>query len=92
MHRERESDRVRAAVAGFDPAMAGKRAECDGGWLVPGARTPTREEFAGILTGDYVDHGNPPWRWYLLGNLDRKPEGYPWDCVWCESGSLYVVK
>lgn len=77
--------------AGFDPAMAGKRAECDGGSAVPGTHFAGRQEFAGILTGEYVDHGTPPWRWYLLVDLTRKPEGYAADAVWCESGSLFVV-
>ena len=77
-------------IAGFDAARAGKRAECDGGASLPGTRYATREEFAGTLTGEYVDHGDPPWRWYLLADLVRRPEGYPGDAVWCESGSLFV--
>ena len=75
--------------AGFDPAMAGRRAECDGGSAVPGTRYAGREEFSGVLTGRYVDHGDPPWRWYLMVDLDRKPEGYRSEAVWCESGSLF---
>ncbi|MFQ5667754.1 MAG: hypothetical protein ACE5I7_15180 [Candidatus Binatia bacterium] len=75
---------------GFDPKMAGRRAECDGGGLImAGVRSATRQEFAGKLTGDYVDHGDPPWRWYLMVDLYRKPHGYAWDRVWCESGSLF---
>jgi hypothetical protein len=77
------------AKPGFDPALAGRRAECDGGGLVGGR--PARQEFAGTLTGEYVDHGDPPWRWYLLVNLAQKPEGYPADAVWCESGSLFLL-
>lgn len=76
---------------GFDEAMAGKRAECDGGAPVAGTRFAGRQEFTGTLTGEFVDHGEPPWRWYLMGELTNKPEGYGWDTVWCESGSLYVV-
>jgi len=83
------SERITAAHAGFDPRMAGRRAECDGGRAIPGTRYAGREEFAGVLTGDYVDHGDPPWRWYLLAELTRKPEGHP-DAVWCESGSLFL--
>jgi hypothetical protein len=75
---------------GFDPTLAGKRAECDGGAPVDGGRTASREEFTGVLTGEYVDHGDPPWRWYLLTQLSRKPDGYPWDAVWCESDSIFV--
>lgn len=75
---------------GFDPALAGKRAECDGGGLVA-AGHPAPQEFAGTLTGEYVDHGAPPWRWYLLVDLLRKPEAYPSDAVWCESASVFLL-
>lgn len=81
-----------ALRAGFDAALAGKRAECDGGAAIPGTHFAGREEFSGILTGEYVDHGDPPWRWYELARLDRKPPGYPSDTVWCESGSLFVIE
>jgi len=77
--------------AGFDPEKAGKRAECDGGGPAVTAKYATREDFAGTLTGEYVDHGNPPWRWYLMVDLTRKPEGYAWDSVWCESESIYLI-
>ena len=70
--------------------MAGRRAECDGGALISGTRYATREEFAGTLTGDYVDHGDPPSRWYLMTPLVRRPEGYVGDAVWCESGNLFL--
>jgi hypothetical protein len=76
---------------GFDQALAGKRAECDGGGLTAGTRVPGREEFTGVLTGEYVDHGDPPWRWYRMTNLSRKPESYAWDEVWCESGNLFLA-
>lgn len=88
---EAVSDDLLPAARGFDAAMAGKRAECDGGGPV-GLRYASREEFAGILSGEYVDHGDPPWRWYLLKDLYRKPEHYPWDSVWCEQGNLFVVE
>jgi len=83
--------RASAARPGFDAAVAGKRAECDGGHSIAGTHFAGREEFAGTLTGEYVDHGDPPWRWYLLGSLTRKPEGYPDDTVWCESGNLFIL-
>ena len=38
---------------GFDPTLVGKRAECDGGGMVPGGRYATRQEFTGSLTGEY---------------------------------------
>lgn len=74
---------------GFDPELAGKKAECDGGGPVDGTNLASRQDFVGILSGEYVDHGDPPWRWYLMKDLIRKPSGYAWDTVWCESGSLY---
>lgn len=78
-------------VHGFDPAVAGKRAECDGGGLIAGTRFAGRQEFSGTLTGEYIDHGDPPWRWYLMVDLMLRPDGYPDDAVWCESGSVFVV-
>ncbi len=75
---------------GFDPEMAGKRAECDGGGHF-GEKYIRREEFAGTLSGEYVDHGDPPWRWYLLKDLYQKPDHYAFDSVWCEKGNIYLV-
>jgi hypothetical protein len=83
------SDTV-AARKGFDREMAGKRAECDGGGQIAGTRFAGRQEFTGTLTGEFVDHGEPPWRWYLMVALTKKPEGYPADAVWCESQSVFV--
>ena len=77
--------------SGFDPDMAGKRAECDGGGPVPGTHFVARQEFRGVLTGEYVDHGDPPWRWYLLSDLTEKPDGFPAESVWCESGNLFLI-
>jgi hypothetical protein len=83
---------MRPLVRGFDPAMAGKRAECDGGGLIQGTRFAARQEVAGTLTGDYIDHGDPPWRWYLMKSLTLKPQGYLPDEVWCESGMVFLVE
>jgi len=77
---------------GFDPAMAKKRAECDGGGPIEGTQFAGRQEFTGTLTGEYVDHGDPPWRWYLMVDLTRKPDGYGWDAVWCESGNIFLIE
>jgi hypothetical protein len=76
---------------GFDPAMARKRAECDGGGPIEGTQFAARQEFTGTLTGEYVDHGDPPWRWYLMVDLTRKPDGYGWDAVWCEAGNIFLI-
>ena len=83
---------TRPLARGLDPAIAGKRAECDGGGLVAGGRYAARQEFAGTLTGEYMDHGDPAWRWYLMTDLTRKPEGYVYDSVWCESGMVFLVE
>jgi hypothetical protein len=76
---------------GFDPDMAGKRAECDGGGPIQGTQLAGRQEFAGTLTGEYIDHGDPPWRWFLMVNLTKKPQNYAWDAVWCESGFVFLI-
>ncbi|MFP6639243.1 MAG: hypothetical protein VCC04_03285 [Myxococcota bacterium] len=76
---------------GFDPTLTGKRAECDGGGPVPGGHFAARQEFTGTLTGEYRDHGDPPWRWYLMNELSHKPDNYPHDTVWCESESLFLL-
>lgn len=75
---------------GFDEQMAGKRAECDGGSAVEGRMYVGRQYFTGRLTGEYFDHGDPPWRWYLMVDLEEKPANYQWDSVWCESGNIYL--
>ena len=84
-------DESSAVRPGFDRSMAGKQAECEGGGAVAGTKFAGRQEFSGSLTGEYVDHGDPPWRWYLMRNLSRVPEGYTEDTVWCESGSLFLA-
>lgn len=78
-------------VKGFNPEMAGKRAECDGGFQLPGVNFGARQEFAGVLTGDYIDHGDPPWRWYLMRELYEKPEAWPGDEVWCEEQMVWLI-
>ena len=74
---------------GFDEAKAGKVAECDGGGHIPGTHYAGRQEFTGTLTGDYYDHGDPPWRWYLMVDLVVKPAEFDGDAVWCLQGNLY---
>jgi hypothetical protein len=85
-----ESDNRLPAKKGFDTELAGRRAECDGGGPV-GERYASREEFAGVLSGEYMDHGNPPSRWYLMKDLSRKPERYAFDTVWCEQGNIFLM-
>ena len=76
---------------GFDSGKAGRRAECDGGGLVMGSRYAAHQEFTGTLTGDYYDQGSPPWRWYRMESLTRKPADFPFEAVWCESESLFLI-
>ena len=86
------ADRRHPIQRGFDPKVAGKRAECDGGGPVPGTHFVGRQEFPGMLTGEYIDHGDPPWRWYLMTDLSVKPDGYADEGVWCESESVFLVE
>ena len=73
---------------GFDAAMQGRRAECDGGKAIEGTHFAGRQQFAGTLTGQYRAFGDYPWRWYLMTDLTHKPEGYAHEAVWCDAGSL----
>ncbi len=75
---------------GFDESKAGKVAECDGGAHIPGTYYAGRQDFRGTLTGEFIDHGDPPWRWYLMVSLILKPENYEHDAVWCESENLFL--
>ena len=77
-------------TSGFNEAYKDKFAECDGGMHVSG-NLSGRQDFAGKLTGDYRDYGDFPWRWYLLTDLARKPEGYGHMSVWCDEGSLIFI-
>ncbi len=76
---------------GFDEELAGRYAECDGGGPIEGTRYSGRQDFAGTLTGEYVDVGDPAMRWYLMVDLQVKPEGFVGD-VWCLSGNLFLVE
>lgn len=78
-------------VSGHTPELKGQRAECDGGRPVAGTKYAGRQEFTGTLTGDYRDFGPYPWRWYLLGELTRKPPGFAYDSVWCDADSLTLI-
>ncbi|MGD9598367.1 MAG: hypothetical protein AB7G76_12355 [Steroidobacteraceae bacterium] len=89
-HRPDDAVRAIADRAGFDPAMRGRRAECDGGKAIEGTHFAGRQEFAGTLTGHFRDFGDIPWRWYLMAELTRKPEGYAQEAVWCDAGSLVL--
>ncbi|MAG34106.1 MAG: hypothetical protein CL908_24770 [Deltaproteobacteria bacterium] len=81
---------VTAEKRGFDSACAGKRAECDGGGPIPGTRMAGRQDFAGTLTGEYREMGDPPWRWYRMVDLVEKPAEFDAEAVWCLQGNLYV--
>lgn len=79
-------------IRGFNPEFAGRRAECDGGGPVPGTQLASRMDFAGTLSGDYVDMGKPGrcWRWYLMTDLTKKPQGWAGDALWCLDGNLFL--
>ena len=75
----------------FDASLAGRRATCEGGAQVaPGAKVGGRETFKGTLTGDVMEQGDPPWRWFKMGDLTVKPETVGTeDHVWCEESFVW---
>jgi hypothetical protein len=75
--------------SGFEPTLRDLEAECDGGRPLEGTHFAGRQCFTGRLTGHYRDYGPYPWRWFLLGSLTRKPDGFTRDAVWCDAESLY---
>ena len=77
--------------SGFEPRLRGARAECDGGAPVAGTHLAGRQDFAGRLTGNYRDFGPYPWRWFLMTDLVRRPQGYAHEAVWCDAGALTLV-
>ena len=77
--------------AGYEPGVRNLEAECDGGRPIEGTHFAGRQSFTGRMTGHYRDYGPYPWRWYLLGSLTRKPDGFVHDAVWCDAESLYPV-
>lgn len=85
------TDQSSLEIKGFNPDYAGKYAECDGGGPIEGTHMSGRQDFAGTLTGDYIDHGDPPWRWYLMKDLVLKPQTWEDDAVWCLEGNLFPV-
>lgn len=74
---------------GFDEELAGRYAECDGGFMDAEGNTG-RDDFAGTLTGVYMEEGDPPTRWYLLGSLTKMPPNYMEQAVWCERNFLFI--
>lgn len=78
--------------AGFDENLAGRLAECDGGGPIEGTRYAGRQDFRGRLTGEYVEEGDPPSRWYLMTDLTLKPPQFPSDAVWCEAGNIFLIR
>ena len=75
---------------GFEAEYADQIAECDGGGPIHGTRYAGRQDFQGRLTGDCVDVGDPPSRWYLMVDLTVKPDGFVGDAVWCLAGNTFL--
>ena len=88
---EQLSESKSAPRYGVEASVAGKVAECDGGSMM-GPRLASRQDFRGTLTGEFVEDGNPPWRWYLMRELTLKPESYVHETVWCEVSSIFMAK
>lgn len=78
--------------AGFDENLAGRLAECDGGGPIEGTRYAGRQDFRGRLTGEYIEEGDPPSRWYLMTDLSLKPPQFPSEAVWCEAGNIFLIR
>lgn len=89
-HQPDDAAQAIACRDGYDAAMHGRRAECDGGKGIEGTHFAGRQEFAGTLTGHFRDFGDYPWRWYLMADLTRKPAGFAHEAVWCDAGSLLI--
>lgn len=77
---------------GFNERYANRLAECDGGGPIEGTRYAGRQEFSGRLTGEYVDVGDPPSRWFRMVELTRKPESFAEVSVWCLAGNTFLVE
>lgn len=77
---------------GFHERYANRLAECDGGGPIEGTRYAGRQEFSGRLTGEYVDVGDPPSRWYRMVDLTRKPDNFVETAVWCLAGNTFLVE
>ena len=75
----------------FDPSIAGKRVQADGGNAAVGSRLASRESFEGTLTGRRMDEGDPPWRWFEIGMLVEKPDDFREESVWCEESYIYPL-
>ncbi len=76
---------------GFEAEYVDQIAECDGGGPIHGTRYAGRQDFQGRLTGDCVDVGDPPSRWYLMVDLTVKPNGFAGDAVWCLAGNTFLA-
>ncbi len=80
----------------FDPQLAGKTAECDGGRQIVGGPDhgppAVRESYRGKLTGLYWEEGDPIWRWYELLIDKTSPDGDPGQAMWCEEGFLFIME
>ncbi len=73
-----------------DDALAGRRAQADGGGPIEGGKAGSRETFEGILTGRRLEQGDPPWRWLELGDLTEKPEDFGAEFVWVDEEYVYL--
>jgi hypothetical protein len=87
---ERNSQAMLEGTKGFEAEYADRIAECDGGGPIDGTRYAGRQEFRGRLTGECVDVGDPPRRWYLMVDLIVKPDGFEAEAVWCLAGNTFL--
>ena len=76
----------------FDPLVAGRQVQADGGNAEIGSRLGSREMFEGTLSGRRMDQGDPPWRWLEIGDLTVKPAEFTGGSVWCEESYVYFIE
>ena len=73
----------------FDPSLAGRPVEADGGSEAAGQKHAGREEYEGTLTGRRLSQGDPPWVFLEVGDLTQKPPEMDQDTVWCDAEYIY---
>jgi len=77
----------------FDPVLQGLRATCEGGEPASGvSKLAGRETYIGLLTGRWLEEGDPPWRWLELRVDQRTPDSNVelGTMVWCEESFVFL--
>lgn len=75
----------------FEPSLAGRPVEADGGSEAVGMKHGGREQYEGALTGRKMSQGDPPWVFLEVGSLIDKPADLQQDTVWCDEAYVYFL-